>query len=188
MSDQENYKCDNFANESAKTQREWRSGGTQYRELKMIQDDTRRGKVGEIATKKFLEQEPFNIKDIKLDFDIYPRGKWDEQDFAIGDKIVSIKSIKWFSNWLLLETKDILRGDLYDYYILVKISKDYKSGTILGFAKKDEIIQPNPKTHQLQKGEYIPGTTTILDASNYCRHSNDLHNSLEEWKMLAIGE
>jgi len=182
LTDEEYKKCYDFAIESAKTQREYRSGGTQFRNLSMIQSDTQRGKVGEIVSKRFLEQSPFEIKEIKLDFDIYPRGEWDKQDFTLGGKSISIKSVKWFSNWLLIETKDIQRGDIYDFYILVTISKDFRSGTIKGYATKNDIVAINDKTQRLKKNEYIPGTQTKLDAPNYARHSKDLRNSIEDWE------
>ena len=181
LTDIEFDQCKKFAIESAKSQREYRSGGTQIRSEYMIAEDTQRGKVAEVLTKKFLEQ--FGIKSIELDFNIYPRGAWDDQDFVLNGKKVSIKSAKWFSNWLLLETKDLNRGDTYDYYIFVTVDKDLKSGTIKGFASNNDILK-DPKTISLEKGDCIPNTSTKLDAANYARHSNDLKNSIEEWNNL----
>jgi hypothetical protein len=183
LSDEEFRLCSAFATESAKTQREHRSGGTEFRSVAQIASDTLRGKVAEVVIQDFLAQEPFNIKDIVLDFNIYPRGKWDEQDFTLNGKKVSIKSAKWFSKWLLLETKDINRGDTYDYYVLVTITKDFKVGTIQGFASKEELNDAN--TLKLRKGELIPNTSTVLDADNYARHLRDLHNNIDEWIELT---
>jgi len=174
--------CSDFAKESAKTQREHRSGGTQFRSVVQIESDTLRGKVAEVIIKNFLAQEPFNVRDILLDFDIYPRGKWDEQDFTLNGKRISIKSAKWFSKWLLLEAKDINRQYVYDYYILITIAEDYKSGTVQGFASKEEL--DDVKTLKLNKGELIPNTHTVLDADNYARHTRDLHNTLDDWNKL----
>lgn len=177
------YVCKKFSIESAKTQREYRSGGSQFRTLKVIQNDTLIGKVGEFVVKKFLEQPPFNIKGIKLDFKLYARGKWDDADFFIGKMKFSVKSAKWFSRWLLLESKDINRRDLYDIYILVTIEKNYKTGTIRGFAYKNEVLN-REKALKLKKGDFIPGTHTSLDADNHAIHSKDLHNSIKDWKEL----
>ena len=174
--------CSDFAKESAKTQREHRSGGTQFRSVVQIESDTLRGKVAEVIIKNFLAQEPFNVSDILLDFDIYPRGKLDEQDFTLNCKRISIKSAKWFSKWLLLEAKDINRQYVYDYYILITIAEDYKSGTVQGFASKEEL--DDVKTLKLNKGELIPNTHTVLDADNYARHTRDLHNTLDDWNKL----
>lgn len=181
LDESEYLQCKQFAEESSKTQREHRSGGTIIRPLYNIFSDTFRGKVGELIVKKFLEQEPLMIQGIKLDFGIYPRGVWDSCDFSLNGVKVSIKSSKSFAKWLLLETKDIDREDVYDYYILVLISQDYKSGVVKGFANKDEIIGASKISILLNKGDFIPGTQTPLDASNYALKSSDLHNTENEW-------
>lgn len=184
LTDEEYNKCSAFAKESAKTQREYRSGGAQFRALAQIESDTLRGKTAEVAAKRFLEQEPLDVKGIELDFNIYPRGKWDEQDFTINGRRISVKSAKWFSKWLLLESKDIIRGDVYDYYILIVVAKDFKSAKVMGYAAKEEILEDS-NTLRLKKGEKIPDTETILDADNHARHSRYLHNSEIEWIKLA---
>jgi hypothetical protein len=177
--------CKNFAEKTSKTQRENRSGGTLVRSVQQIFQDTLRGKTGEFITKKFLEQSPLNVEGISLDLETYPRGQWDSSDIIMNDLKISIKSSKHFSKWLLLESKDILRGDVYDYYIFVLINADGKSGTIKGFAKKDEIVEPNDQTLILDTGDLIPGTYTRLDAKNHARHMNDLHNLESDWAGLV---
>jgi len=184
LTEKEFQQCDKFADDSSKSQREHRSGGILQRDIKKIKEDTLRGKIGEVIVKKFLEQVPFNIKGISLDFGVYDRGIWDETDIEINKKKISIKSSKSFAKWLLLESKDIKRGDLYDYYILVLIDKDFKAGVIKGFASKDEIIKPNDKTLLLKQEEFIPNTSTSLDADNHARHSDNLHNSEEDWEKI----
>jgi len=185
LSDEEFEKCNLFAKTSAKTQREHRSGGEQIRGLSQISEDTQRGKVAEIVVKKFLEQDPLDLKQITLDFEIYKRGIWDNSDIEINGKKISIKSAKSFSKWLLLESKDITRGDVYDYYILVLVNKDLRSGKIEGFAFKKELILENSETQRLLQGDFIPGTRTILDADNYARNKSNLHNSTENWQNLV---
>lgn len=180
----EQKQCRDFAEESAKTQRENRSGGTLIRQLGEIQENTHRGKVAEVVAKKFFEQEPLLLQRIEIDFNIYPRGKWDETDFEINGKKISVKSAKWFSKWLLLESKDINRGDLYDYYIFITVDKKFTSGTIKGWASQQEILD-DKKTLKLKKGEPIPGTHTPLDADNYGRHSDNLHCTEEDFVRLA---
>ena len=122
---------------------------------------------------------------IVLNFNIYPRGKWDSTDININKTKISIKTSKHFSNWLLLESKDINRGDIYDYYILVLVDKDLKSGKIKGFVRKNEIIQPAEKTLLLKQDNFIPNTQTPLDADNHARHIENLHNSAKEWGELV---
>lgn len=184
LSNTELEQCKQFAEESSKTQREHRSGGTQIRELDRISEDTLRGKVGEVIVKKFFEQNPLSLKDINLDFGVYERGQWDNSDMDINGKKISIKSVKHFSKWLLLESKDILRGDIYDYYILVLIGRNFKSGAIAGFTYKNEIICENPETLKLLQGQPIPGTKTVLDANNHARNKSHLHNSTTSWINL----
>ena len=185
LEEDEIKKCRIFAEKSARTQRPYRSGGSQIRDLGMMIADTFRGKLGEVVCKKFLEQKPLNVKGTELDFDIYPRGKWDEADVVFGDKRISIKSVKHFSSWLLIESKDILRGDVHDYYILILMNKEMNGGIVAGYATKEEIVDGDQHTLRLEKGEPIPGTRTELDADNHARHKKYLHNSLTEWVSLS---
>jgi len=185
LEEDEIEKCRIFAENSAKTQRPYRSGGSQIRDLGLMIADTLRGKLGEVVCKKFLEQKPLHVKGIKLDFGIYPRGKWDEADVVLGDKSISIKSVKHFSSWMLIESKDILRGDIYDYYILILVNKEMNGGSVAGYATMEEIVDGDQHTLQLKKGEPIPGTGTELDADNYARHRKHLHNSLADWVSLS---
>jgi hypothetical protein len=185
ITDIEYEKCKGFAEKSSSSQREYRSGGTMMRNKNQIFFDTLRGKMGEIAIKKFLEQPPFNFKGIELDFKIYPRGVWDKEDFKISDKRFSIKTSKHFSRYLLLETKDLERGDTYDYYILVLVDEKKQTAQIAGYMPKNEMQTVSKKTLDLKKGECIPHTPVILDADNHARHKNDLLNSEDNWKSLV---
>ena len=175
--------CRNFAKNSSSTQRENRSGGLQIRSYNVIYWDTLRGKVGEMIMKKFLENPPLSVSEIKLDFGVYPRGVWDKYDFSIKGISFSVKAIKHFSKWLLLESKDIERGNLYDIYALVAVNKNICGGRVLGFASKEEILK-SPFTIHLAQGDLIPGTSTVLDADNHAIHSRNLRNSAEDWKGL----
>lgn len=103
----------------------------------------------------------------------------------IDDKRIAIKAVKHFSSWLLVESKDILRGDIYDYYILILISKEMNGGTVAGYATKEEIDDGDQHTLRLQKGEPIPGTRTELDADNHARHKEYLQNSVADWISLS---
>ncbi len=181
LSESEYEQCRNFAKKSSPTQRESRSGGTQIRDVGMIFYDTLRGKLGEFIIKKFLK-ELYGLS-VELDMGVYPRGEWDDSDIKINNKHLSIKTAKWFSNWLMIEKKDIARGDLYDYYIFVTIDKSMHSGDIRGFATQKEILD-DPDTNIVAKGELIPRTQTVLDADNYLRHASKLHNTENEWNNL----
>jgi len=175
-------KCKLFAQESSKTQRGYRSGGEKKRDLKQIQEDTLLGKIGEVIFIKFLKQ--FNYNNIKLDFEIYPRGKWDKYDCRLGSKTFSIKTIKLFSKWLLLEKKDVDEKRIYDVYILIKVSIKEKFGIICGYITKEELFSNDENTIILEKGKCIPNTSTVLDASNYGINENNLLKTFSDWHNL----
>ena len=181
ITDEEFKECSKFADESSKTQREYRSGGTNFRSLSQIRSDTLRGKIAEVAVKKFLKQAPLSVKEVDLDFDIYPRGTWDRCDFNLNGKKVSVKSSKHFARYMLLETKDILRGEIFDCYILVLVDEKSRVAKIAGYALQDEIKTISEKTLDLKKGENIPETSVPLDADNRARKKDHLHNSEIEW-------
>ena len=70
----------------------------------------------------------------KPEVERWEKGKWDDQDFVINDAEISIKSMAFFSNLLLLETKDWdLQGNYipnkkkYDLFVIVRIKPDLKS-------------------------------------------------------------
>lgn len=182
LSNDELKKCRDFSETSAKTQREYRSGGSVIRSVSSISSDTLRGKIGEMIVKMFLAQHPLNYN-IDLDFDIYPRGVWDEMDFKANHLKVSIKSSKLFARWLLLEKKDIDRGDIYDIYIFVSVDELKGYGKIRGFAYKKDILEDS-KTIVLKRKQCIPNTSTPLDADNYARKLDDLNNRNEDWIKL----
>ena len=147
--------------------------------------------MGEIAIKNFLEQPPLNFKGIELDFNIYPRGVWDIEDFKISGKRFSIKTSKPYARYLLLETKDLERGDTCDYYVLVLVDVENKTAKIKGYIPKNEMQTVSKKTLDLKKGECIPDTRVLLDADNHARHKDDLLgkccNSEYDWKSLVEG-
>ena len=184
ISDEEFKQCKEFAEKSAETQREHRSGGTMIRGTDKIVSDTLRGKMGEVGIKKFLEQAPMNVSDITLDFKVYPRGVWDEKDFEINGVTFSVKSSKHFSRYLLLEKKDISRGSTFDNYVLVLVNEDARTVEVAGFASKKEMETISTETLDLKKGQCIPNTQVPLDADNHARHKDDLHNSEEDWVNL----
>ncbi len=185
ITDIEYEKCKEFAQKSSSSQREHRTGGTMIRNNDQIFFDTLRGKMGEIAIKNFLKQPPLNFQGIELDFKIYPRGIWDKEDFKIYDKRFSIKTSKHFSRYLLLETKDLERGDTYDCYVLVLVNEEKRTAQIAGYILKNEMLTVSEKTLDLKKGESIPKTGVTLDADNHARHKDDLLNSEYDWKSLV---
>lgn len=143
-----------------------RSGGTHIRSNKEIFIDTFQGKLAEFAIYNHLHKD-HSIN--QPDLDVWGEGKWDDEDFIIDGKRVSVKSAKYFSQLLLLETKDwnnqglyipdIHRnGGEYDYFIFVRI-KPSCADLIAGLVNLDKAeIQ---RVINSQKWEYdIPGYVT----------------------------
>lgn len=99
--------CKEFSSESAKSQREAQFGGSQKfnRAVDKIARDTLIGKLAEVAFSKFFN-ERFGVT-INLDFNIYPRGSWDDFDVIINGNLIDIKATKSGGKWLLIEASKL---------------------------------------------------------------------------------
>lgn len=109
--------------------RSYRSGGTHSSKNGEIFANTFQGKLSEFAIYNSLHK---SFELAKPDLSTYGLGEWDDYDFVINNKKISIKSTKSFGNLLLLETKDwnesaeyipnIGKGTaVYDIFILVRV-------------------------------------------------------------------
>lgn len=140
-----------FGNQGA--HRVYRSGGSIHRSSGEIFSNTFQGKLSEFALYGLLKDK-FEINE--PDLSCYQLGAWDEFDFKIGEKIISIKSTKSFGNLLLLEQKDWnsnaeyipnieLGNATYDFIFLVRIKPNceeiLKTNQIMDslFIEKDKI-------------------------------------------------
>lgn len=115
--------------------RHYRSGGQHKRGNGEVFANAFQGKLSEFAVYDALKMKC----DIKApDLSTYGLGKWDDDDFQIGGKKISVKSTKSFGNLLLLETKDwneygqyipnIDKGTFeYDFFILVRIDPNIEN-------------------------------------------------------------
>lgn len=110
--------------------RDHRSGGSHNRKQGEIFKDTFQGKISELALRKHLS----NMHDITLPGrQVWKLGEWDEEDFTIDGKRVSVKSTKAYGQLLLLEAKDYDEDGRYlpnkdkkgqgeyDYFVLVRM-------------------------------------------------------------------
>lgn len=99
--------------------------------------NTFQGKLSEIILYYyFISQE---LQCNEPDFGVYGEGKWDDSDLEIKGKKINVKSTAFFSNLLLLETRDWnINGQYipnfeagttsqYDYFILVRVKPDLKT-------------------------------------------------------------
>lgn len=179
LTSEEATQCKEFAEEVWKTQKEIRSGGTIQRTQYQMISDIQLGKTAEVIVKKFLA-EKYGIQ-IELDFAIYPKGVWDDGDFKLEEKKFSIKGSKSYAKWILLESEDIDRGYLFDYYIFVSVDKDLNGGEVRGYATKADVLG----FERLKKGTYLPDVkpspNSILDANNHGKRLSDLN---QNWDRL----
>ena len=88
-----------------------RSGGSQYRSNAMRFKDVVEGKCGEFAVRKFLVEK--GHKPSEVDVADYSRGVWDDVDRTLNGKAINVKTMKHFSNLLLLEQKDYSKDGNY---------------------------------------------------------------------------
>jgi len=117
--------------------RKHRSGGQYSRKNGELFANTFQGKIAEfVVYNEFINNGLSDLK--KPDIGIYGEGVWDDTDLNYKGKKINIKSAAFFSNLLLLETKDwnkegeyipnisIGSSKDYDYFILVRIKPDIK--------------------------------------------------------------
>lgn len=140
--------------------RDHRSGGKMNRSDAEIFQNTFQGKIAEIVLYKNLLLQEVNV-DLP-DFSIHGRGIWDDADLKAAGKSICVKSAAFFSNLLLLETKDwdnegkyIPNRDnskaacVYDYFVLVRIKPDIKK-LIAESVEDKEILW-----HEIQKNSWF---------------------------------
>lgn len=113
--------------------RDHRSGGTHHRKRGEIFANTFQGKLAEFATYEYLKSRDIKIED--PDISVYGLSQWDSYDLKANDKIINIKSTKYYGNLLLLEKKDwdnearylanfVSDEVIYDFFVLVRIKPD----------------------------------------------------------------
>lgn len=116
--------------------RNHRTGGQYGRKNGELFCNTFQGKLAEIVLYNFFILN--GIECTEPDFGIYDESVWDDTDLTVKGKKINVKSAAFFSNLLLLETKDwnslgqylpnLNAGTTsnYDYFILVRIQPDVK--------------------------------------------------------------
>ena len=84
--------------------RDHRSGGSHERKAGELFANTFQGKVAEFCFYQLTNQKGKDVSYPNLS--IHGEGVWDSGDFIVNNKTISIKSMAYFSNLILLETKD----------------------------------------------------------------------------------
>lgn len=170
--------CVSFSEESAKTQQkiEFGQGDTAPRSVKEIARDNLIGKMAEVAFKRFLHDR-YEIE-TAVDFNIYERGIWDDNDLSINGWEIDIKSTR-VGSWFLIEWSKLSfrrkQNKLPDCFFICKtpwnMNNDTPHGTVelWGAVSLKTLCSNDSRIQILRKGELLPGTKhpTRLQADNF---------------------
>ena len=179
-------RCKDFSQRSAETQQaiEFGQSDTKARSVSEIARDNLIGKMAEVAFARMLKED-FDV-DVPLDFNVYARGKWDDNDMVINGWNIDIKSTR-IGSWLLIEWSKLnfrqKQGELPHAFFMCKtawnMDKDEPLGTVdlVGSISLTKLKANMPHVHTIRKGELLPGTKTYLQADNFgVRFRNLNHN------------
>lgn len=160
--------------------RKHRSGGKHNRKNGELFANTFQGKLAEFMVHNELEKKGL-IELSDLDTDIHGKGIWDDTDLEYKGKKINIKSTAFFSNLLLLETKDWNnKGEYipninssssqnYDYFLMVRIKPDIKQ-----LFQKEKIFYSNEiKKDRLTK--IIYKQKWFFDFAGFCSDKTIKH-------------
>jgi hypothetical protein len=122
--------------ESTGKHRSYRSGGTFNRKNGELFVNTFQGKICEFGIYKFLKNSGMDL--ISPELEMWGEGKWDDVDLVVNTKAINIKSASYFSNLLLLETKDWnekgeyipnigIKKTTYDFFVLSRLKPNLKN-------------------------------------------------------------
>lgn len=190
LTNEELHKCRQFSIDSAGTQQgiEFGQSDTITRKVSEIARDNLIGKMAEVAISKMLKEQ-FDL-DIPLDFNVYDRGKWDDNDVEINGWHIDIKSTR-IGHWLLIEWNKLnfrqKQGELPHAFFMCKTDWDMKldqpkgSVDLVGCISLNKLKAGMPNVRVLRKGDCIPGTHTRLQADNFGVEFNDLE---KDWVKI----
>lgn len=184
--------CITFSKASAESQQaiEFGQHDTLPRKTQEIARDNLIGKMAEVAVARML-RENYGIH-FPVNFEIYPRGEWDDCDVQIKGWNIDIKSTRT-GQWLLFEV-DKLRmrqnqqiNNLPDAVFMCRTpwdrDKDVPIGTVelIGAISLKMLLTPDKRILRLRKGDYIPNTRAKLQADNLAVNFSDLNH---DWDMI----
>lgn len=177
LNGQEFQTCVAFAKKCALNQQEIEFGqaDTKPRGTAEISRDNLIGKMAEAAFAK-MARERYG-KEVKLDFNYYPRGKWDDQDAEINGWRIDVKATRRGGRWMLIEWSKLgfrqKQGKLSHLYVMASVDWDrgrdlpHRDVELVGCASIQRLKPGQPSVEILRKGTCIPGTKTLLQADNY---------------------
>lgn len=181
--------CREFSYVSARSQQaiEFGQRTTKARSVNEISRDNLIGKIAEVAFSKMMK-ENYGIN-VRLDFNYYPRGQWDNQDAVINGWRIDIKGTRKGGRWMLIEwNKLVFRqrdNNLSHVYLMFLVDwnrqTDQPTGWVSykGAVSLSKLNENTPTTVVLRKGTKIPETKTYLQADNYGIQFKDLYKDLD---------
>lgn len=196
LTEEELAKCIEFSSTSAPNQQaiEFGQHTTKARSSQEIARDNLIGKIAEIAFSKMMK-ENYGI-DVALDFNYYPRGKWDDQDAVINGWRIDIKGTRKGGHWMLIEWNKLnfrqRHNNLSHVYLMFTVdwdrNKDLPTGKVSyeGAVSLEKLRHGYSTTRILRKGDLIPGTNTRLQADNYGIHYKDLYKHLNHLVVYLL--
>lgn len=191
LTPEELNQCIVFSRTSAPNQQaiEFGQHTTKPRQTSEISRDNLIGKIAEVAFSKIMK-ENYDIE-VPLDFNYYPRGKWDDQDTVINGWRIDVKGTRRGGHWMLIEWNklDFRQHDhkLSHVYVMFSVAWDRDSdrptGNVCfeGVASLEKLQSGISTTMVLPKGTIIPGTKAHLQADNYGIHFRNLYHDMDSF-------
>ena len=140
--------------------RKYRSGGTVNRRNGEIFCDTFQGKLAEFFVYQSFKN--LGIDCPMPDLETWELGKWDNEDFLINGKLINVKSMAFFSNLLLLETKDwdqqgkyIPNNKSYDFFVTVRVKPELKKEFKLHKILYSDIVPEQRLRSIIEKQDFV---------------------------------
>ena len=161
LNDHEYEQCLAFAQTCALNQQriEFGQSDTLPRATSEISRDNMIGKMAEVAFAKMLHKR-YGI-DIKLDFNYYPRGKWDDQDAVINGWLIDVKATRKGGKWMLIEWSKLKfrqkQNMLSHLYVMASVDWDrtqdlpHREVDLVGCASIIRLMPGAEKTEVLKK-------------------------------------
>lgn len=194
--------CTEFSKQSAPTQQdiEFGQNDIKARDVREIARDNLIGKIAEVAFKRIVEMNYPNVGEISLDFSVYERGEYDNQDANINGTSIDIKATREGGEWFLIEWNKLnfraREKQLPHYFVFFTVGWDRKKDQPTGKAtfegivpiewlSKEHVIK-EPRIRVLKKGDKIPGKNVSLQADNYGINKKFISKSLDYYMRLMM--
>lgn len=202
LSDEDLNCCIEFSKKSAPTQQDIEFGqhDIKARDVEEIARDNLIGKIAEVAFKRIVEANYPNAGEIPLDFDVYERGVYDNQDANIKGTLIDIKATREGGEWFLIEWNKLnfraREKHLPHYFVFFTVGWDRETDQPTGTATFEGIVPIEwlSKEHVdreerilvLKKGDELPGKKVSLQADNYGINKKFLSRSLDYYMRLIV--